>query len=88
MPRYSVQRSEPLIDKLAQAWIDNPAIRNEIQAAVDALDRTLSYAPDSLGKSLPGASQTRYVVSPPVSILFVIQEMDRRVRIVDFNLWP
>jgi hypothetical protein len=85
--RYTVEWSDSLIGKLAEAWNDNPAIKSEIQAAVDTIDNALAHAPASLGKLLPG-SQTRLVVFPPVAILFVIQEFDRKVRVVEFDLWP
>jgi hypothetical protein len=72
---------------LAELWLDNPAIRNEITVAVNEIDSLLAQSPGSIGEARGAANQTRFVVRPPVAILFVIREDDRQVRVLEIKFW-
>jgi hypothetical protein len=70
--------------RLTQLWTDNPAIRGEITAAADSVESTLAYEPASIGVPY---GLSRYVVQPPLAILFRVVEEDRQVRVLYVEHW-
>jgi len=85
MSRFTVVWSGSAQARLAELWLDNPAIRREITEAADQIDRALAQAPESVGMSV--SSRSRLVVHPPLSILFWTSESDRRVRVIYVKFW-
>jgi hypothetical protein len=85
MSRFTVVWSRSAKARLAELWLDNPAIRREITEAADQIDRGLAQAPDSIGMSV--SSRSRLVVHPPLSVLFWISHGDRQVRVIYVKFW-
>lgn len=71
--------------RLAELWLDNPAIRSEITETADRIDSALAQAPETIGISV--SSRSRLVVHPPLSVLFWISERDRQVRVIYVKFW-
>ena len=84
-PRYTVVWSRSARRRLAELWLDNRAIRQQIAEAADEIDRALAYEPTSLG--IPTSERARLVVRPPLAALFLIFEDDRQVRVIYTKLW-
>jgi hypothetical protein len=85
MSRFTVVWSRSAKTRLAEFWLDNPAIRREITAAADPLDRALAQAPEMVGISV--SERSRLVVHPPLSVLFWISAKDRQVRVIYVKFW-
>ena len=51
MSRFTVVWSRSAKARLAELWLDNPAIRREITEAADQIDRALAHAPEMIGMS-------------------------------------
>jgi hypothetical protein len=85
MSRYTVVWSRSAKTQLAELWLNNPAIREEITKAADQIDRTLAQAPESLG--IVVSPRARLVVHPPLSALFLVFENDRQVRVIYVKFW-
>jgi hypothetical protein len=85
MSRFTVVWSRSAKSRLAELWLDNPAIRREITAAADQIDRALAQAPESIGMSV--SSRSRLAVHPPLSVLFWISPSDRQVRVIYIKFW-
>ena len=71
--------------RLAELWLDNPAIRREITEAADQIDRALAQAPDSIGMGV--SPRSRLAVHPPLSVLFWVSGSDRQVRVIYVKFW-
>jgi hypothetical protein len=85
MSRFTVVWSRSAMARLAEFWIDNPAVRQEITDAADRIDRALAQAPESVGISV--SARSRLVVHPPLSVLFWISTSDRQVRVIYVKFW-
>jgi hypothetical protein len=85
MNRYTVVWSPSARRRLAELWLDNPAVRQEIADAADEVDRALAHEPTSVGISTSG--RARLVVRPPISVLFLVLDDDRQVRVIYVKLW-
>jgi hypothetical protein len=84
MNRFTVVWSQACKTLLAELWLANPAIRQEITGAADQIDRALAHAPETIGVQV--SPRSRLVVHPPLSILFWISESDRQVRLIHLKL--
>jgi hypothetical protein len=84
-PRYTVVWDGFAQRKLAELWLNNPAIRRDVTNAVNEIDGLLSQSPATLG--IPALGRGRIVVRPPVSVLFLLREDDRQVRVLDIKFW-
>jgi hypothetical protein len=82
--RFTVVWDAPALKRLAAMWNENPAIRGEIAEASDRIDATLKLEPESVG--VP-RGHSRYVVLPPLAILFRVIEEDGQVRILYVKHW-
>lgn len=78
MTRFTVTWHREAEDELAQLWI-SATDRNEISAAVQAIDLALSNEADSKGENL--AEGLRSFNAPPLRVLFAIVEADRVVQV-------
>jgi hypothetical protein len=87
MTTYTVVWPDYLDQKLAQMWLDNPAIAQEIADAVDEIERNLKRGPNSVGSPAHAGAGKRFVVRPPITILFETSEADRLVRVVSLKFW-
>lgn len=85
--RYTVVWSPAAEDRLAALWLDNLAVRGEITDAVNEVDSSLAHAPEAVGVPVGPGSPLRYVVRPPITILFRIHEADQQVRIHAIKFW-
>jgi len=85
MSRFTVVWSRSAVRRLAELWLYNPAVRQEITEAADEIDRALAHAPETIG--LQVSPRSRLVVHPPLSILFWISESDRQARVIYVKLW-
>jgi hypothetical protein len=85
MSRFTVVWSRSAMARLAELWVDNPAVRQEITDAADQIDRALAQAPESVGISV--SARSRLVVHPPLSVLFWISSSDRQVRVIYVKFW-
>jgi len=85
MSRFTVVWSRSAKTRLAELWLDNPAIRREITEAADQVDRALAQAPETVGISV--SARSRLVVHPPLSVLFWISANDRQVRVIYVRFW-
>jgi hypothetical protein len=85
MSRFTVVWSRAAMARLAELWLDNPAIRREISEAADQIDRALAQAPESIGMSV--SARSRLAVHPPLSVLFWISHSDRQVRVIYIKFW-
>jgi hypothetical protein len=68
MNRFTVVWSRSTRRRLAELWLDNPAIRREITEAADQIDRALARVPTTIG--IPVSQRSRLVVHPPLSVLY------------------
>lgn len=64
-----------------------PAIRNEITVAVNRIDAAVSSSAHILGQPAPTSARLRFVVIPPVALLYRVSDEDRQVKIVAVKLW-
>jgi hypothetical protein len=85
MSRFTVIWSRSAKRRLAELWLDNPAIRPEITEAADQLDRALARVPSTIG--IPVSPRSRLVVHPPLSALYWISEGDMQVRVIYVSFW-
>ena len=85
MSRFTVVWSRSAKARLAEFWLDNPAIRREITEAADQIDRALAHAPEMVGMRV--SSRSRLAVHPPLSVLFLMSESDRQVRVIYVKFW-
>jgi hypothetical protein len=85
--RYTVVWDSSAKQRLAELWLDNPAIRKEIAEAVDEIDAVLAQAPESVGIPAATGRQGRIIVRPPVSLLYFVKEEDCQVRVVEVKFW-
>ncbi len=74
MTRYTVVWTVQTSDKVAELWLNNPRLRPEITEAVDDIDRRLAFQPNQVGE--PFSKLARYVVCPPLSVLFRVLDDD------------
>jgi hypothetical protein len=84
---YTVIWDRGARDQLGDLWLDNPAIRKEITDAVHGLDVELAQTPEGLGQPASGGAAARYVVRPPIAIVFVVLPDDRQVRVTKCRFW-
>jgi hypothetical protein len=85
MNRYTVAWSESAKARLAELWLENPAIREEITEAADHIDRTLARAPETVG--IMASPRARLAVQPPLAFLFLTFAEDRQVRVIYVKIW-
>jgi len=85
MSRFTVVWSRSSQRRLAELWLDNPSIRQEITDAADQIDRALAHSPESIGISV--STRSRLVVHPPLSVLYWISHDDRQVRVIFVRHW-
>ncbi|MGI8982381.1 MAG: hypothetical protein ACR2FY_24380 [Pirellulaceae bacterium] len=85
MIRYTVVWNKQTSDKLAELWLKNLRVRQEITDAANDLDRRLVTQPHQVGE--PFSDRSRYVVSIPLSVLFRISEVDATVRVFHVQFW-
>lgn len=85
MSRYTVVWNPATKDRLAELWLINRAIRKEITAAVNRIDCELANVPGSVGTKF--GESTRFVVLPPIAILFRIDAPNRQVQVMEVKLW-
>jgi hypothetical protein len=83
--RYTVVWSPSARRRLAQMWLDNPAVKQDIADATNETERALAYEPEPLGVAT--SEHARLVVRPPISILFRVVDGDRQVRVIYTKLW-
>ena len=83
--RYTVEWSLSARNRLAELWLENPAIQREFTQAADQIDNSLAHGPDTVGIATAGLA--RFAVRPPLSVLFLIFEDDRKVRVIYTKLW-
>lgn len=82
--RFTVTWDPQALKRLAEMWNENPAIRTEIAEACDRIDSTLGFEPESAGVA---RDRARYVVLPPLAILFRVVAEDAQVRILYVKHW-
>jgi hypothetical protein len=85
MSRFTVVWSRSAKRRLAELWLDNPGIRQDITDAADQIDRALALSPESIGISV--STRSRLVVHPPLSVLFWTSQADRQVRVIYAKHW-
>jgi hypothetical protein len=85
MNRYTVVWSPSALRRLAELWVDNAAVRQEIADASDEIEAALALRPNSIGE--PVSRVARLVVRPPVAVLFRIVEADCQVRVIYIKFW-
>lgn len=85
MSRYTIVWAPSARRMLAKLWLDNPAIQQEIADASDQIEQSLAQRPNELGIAVTEIS--RYVVLPPIAILFRVLEGDRMVRVIHVKHW-
>jgi len=85
MRRYTVVYSLMSLRRLAESWLDNPAVRQEIADASDEIEAALLDRPHAVGE--PVSPRARLVVRPPLAVLFRILEEDRQVRVIHLKFW-
>ena len=83
--RYTVVGDRSALKRLADLWLDNPAIRQEITDAANEVETTLAHEPKRLGIPTPG--RARLVVRPPLAVLYVPYEEDRQVHVILVKFW-
>jgi hypothetical protein len=85
MSRYTVEWIPSARRRLAQLWVDNPAVRTEIAAASDEVEVYLAQRPNSVGEEMSASS--RFIVRPPIAVLYRIFEDDCKVRVIHVKFW-
>jgi hypothetical protein len=83
MTRYTVVWRKDADDDLAQAWMD-AANREDVTSAADQVDIQLKNDPTSKGEELHEG--LRRLKIPPLSVIFLVEEMDRQVAVVSIRL--
>jgi hypothetical protein len=84
-PGYTVVWSRSARKRLAELWLENPAVRQEIADAANEIDAALANHPEAIGIATPG--RARLVTRPPLTALFLIFDDDRQVRVIYVKLW-
>jgi len=85
MNRYTVSWTPSARKRLAEMWLDNVESRQQISDSSDQIERALAGRPRALGREI--SSDVRFVVLPPLAILFRIIEDDRQVRVIHVQFW-
>ncbi|HUE74685.1 MAG TPA: hypothetical protein VMP01_27705 [Pirellulaceae bacterium] len=85
MHRFTVTWTDSAQAVLASLWNDNPAVRQEISDSANEIDRTLAKCGDEVGEQLPG--RQRHLALPPLAILFIVEEQDRRIDVTAVKFW-
>lgn len=85
MSRFTVTWSPAAQKQLAELWLDNPKIRQEVTAASDQIDLTLAVVPEDVG--VPISPRSRFVVRPPLAVLYLLFKDDLRVRVIYVKHW-
>jgi hypothetical protein len=85
MSRYSVIWNHAAEQTLAELWLNNPRIRQDITDACDQLENGLAEQPSELG--IVVSTISRLVTHPPISILYRVVEEDRQVRVLHVKFW-
>ena len=83
--QYTVSWSPSAERRLAELWVENPLIKQEITRAADEIDAALAHEPNEIG--IPTSARARLVCRPPLSVLFLTREPDRQVRVIFVKLW-
>jgi hypothetical protein len=83
--KFTVVWDKDAEDELTRLWLENPAMRQQITAASDLFDQSLSLRPLELG--VESAPNTRQYVEPPLKVLFKVSEADRLVRVLFIKYW-
>jgi hypothetical protein len=78
MNRYTVTWQSDAENELVELWLGSPD-RNEITAAVRAIDQSLASEANFKGDQV--AEGLRSLIAPPLRVLFVVRESDRVVEI-------
>ena len=84
---YTVVWSQWALGRLTELWLENPAIRSEITVSVNQIDAALSSSAHLIGQPAPTSARLRFVVIPPVAVLYLISDEDRQAKIVAVKLW-
>jgi hypothetical protein len=87
MKAYTVVWSPSAANRLAELWLENPAIRGEIRSVVDAIEKDLTHEPLQLGEPQHTEPPTRLIVRPPVSLVYAVAEDDRLVQVTRVKFW-
>ena len=80
--RYTVCLRKSVEAALANLFLDRPADRKQISAAMNDVDRLLAVDPDRKGQPDPVHEGVRFIVSGPLRFDFSIHEADRKVEIL------
>ncbi len=82
MARFMVVYDEGVEDQLTDAWLDAAPgpDRDAITAASHQIDSMLANDPLSCGE--PEHEGLRRLDVPPLHVLYIVEEADRRVRVV------
>jgi hypothetical protein len=83
--RYTVVWSSTERRRLADLWIQNTKIRQDITDAADLIDATLAETPYSVG--IKKTELARYFVCDPLAVLYVPYEEDREVHVIFVKFW-
>ena len=82
---YTVVYSPTALRRLAECWLENPAVRQEIADASDEIEAALMQRPHSIGEQV--SPRARLVVRPPLAVLFRVVDDDRQVRVIHLKFW-
>jgi hypothetical protein len=85
MNRYTVVWSRSALRRLAELWVDNAAVRQDIADASDEIEAALALRPHSVGEHISRVA--RLVSRPPVAVLFRIVDADCQVRVIHIKFW-
>ena len=85
MIRYTVVWSRAALQRLAELWVDNPAVRQDITKASDEIEAELAKRPLAIGESI--SPLARLVVRPPIAVLYRVVDDDRQVRVIHLKFW-
>jgi hypothetical protein len=69
-------------EELAAIWLDADD-RDSVTSAAHVIDTALRLDPESIGESR--AEGRRVFLEPPLGVIFVVSEPDRRVSVI--NVW-
>ena len=81
---YTVTWSDDADRRLITIWNENPAIRVEIADAANRIGRALRTRPNDIGSE---SGSARFVVVPPLTVLYRIRTEDRQVNVIYVKLW-
>lgn len=83
MTRFTVVWHEDSLNRLAEIWMTS-SDRNGVTESANAIDIELSQDPQSKGTEVEG--NLRLLTRPPLSVLFVVSEPDRLVKVVHVDM--